>query len=323
MASLKEIKTRINSVNSTKQITSAMKLISSSKLRKAQSQFLRITPYEDALTSILDNITEYEIRNSVVSKFKIAEKREVKKLAIVVITSNTTLCGSFNASVIRYFENVLKSHYKHLKPEDILLIPIGKLIKDHSKKLDCKVYNEDLDEFLNKPDYNEVSKLSDFLIEQFLDEKLDKIEIIYQHFKNKSVQLLTHKTFLPYNFDNKESDLQLNILEEIDDPKILDLKNKVEKHSTKNKKKKYEVNYLLEPNKEVLMDYLIKKVIRMSFYYIILDSIAAEHAARTIAMQIASDNADELLYDLNLEFNKTRQQQITNELLDLIGGNIF
>lgn len=323
MSSLKEIKTRINSVNSIKQVTSAMKFISSAKLRKAQSQFLRITPYKNALTSILDNITEFEIRNSIINKFKIAEKRDVKKLAIIVITSNTTLCGSYNASIIRYFDRVLKSHYNNLKPEDVLVIPIGKLIRNYTKKLDCNVYEENLDHFLNNPDYAEVSKLSDYLIEQFLSNKIDKIEIIYQHFKNKSVQLLTHKAFLPYNFEQTQNDLQLSIADEVDDPEILILKNNIEKYSSKNQEKKYKVNYLLEPNREMLMDYLIRKVVRMSFFYIILDSIAAEHAARTIAMQIASDNADELLYDLNLEFNKTRQQQITNELLDLIGGSVF
>ncbi len=286
MASLKEIKSRIQSVKSTQKITSAMMMVSSAKLRKAQRQIESFYPYEQKLAHILNNFLSAEEESTSI----FAVQKEVKRVAIVPFSSNSSLCGSFNSNVARNLRSRI-NNYKHLGKENILIFPIGKKVTQTVKKLGFTV-EENFDGMIDKPNYKEAQALANRLMEMFLLNEVDRVEFVYHHFKSKSTQVLRSEVFLP-----------------------IELKADEENTSTS------QINYLIEPDKESIINVLIPKVIRLKLYTALLDSAASEHAARAIAMQIATDNADELLQDLTLEFNKSRQQAITNELLDIIGGS--
>lgn len=287
MASLKEIKSRIQSVKSTQKITSAMKMVSSAKLRKAQRQIESFYPYEQKLTHILNNFLSAE-ETEVTSIY--ATQREVKRVAIVAFSSNSSLCGSFNSNVAKDLKTKV-NEYKHLGNENILIFPIGKKIAQSVKKMGFPV-EESFEEMMDKPNYKDSQTLANRLMEMFRLNEVDRIELIYYHFVSKSSQVLVSEPFLP---------IELNANDK--------------KHSI------HQQNYLIEPDRLTILGELIPKVIRLKLYTALLDSAASEHAARTIAMQTATDNADDLLQDLNLQFNKSRQQAITNELLDIIGGS--
>ena len=304
MVSLKEVKTRIQSVNSTRQITSAMKMVSSAKLHKAQKVVDEFILYQSKLNQILTNFLEYEEREEVQETFiPFSEHREIKRVAIVVFSSNNSLCGAFNSHIIRLLEKTIEE-YSYLGTENILVVPIGKKVSDYAKRLP-NVYDKSLDGFVAKPTYAEVASLADTLSQQFLREELDRVEFIYQHFKTASTQALTHEIFLPFNIERTIQSIEDFFPEGHDTPSF-----------------DYQVNYILEPNRQELIDALIPKAIRLKLYAILLDSIAAEHSARIVAMQIATENADVLLQSLKIQYNKSRQQVITNELLDIIGGSI-
>lgn len=290
MATLKEIKSRIQSVKSTQKITSAMKMVSSAKLRKAQKQIESFYPYEQKLTQILSNFLSAEEESSSVY----AEQREVKRVALVAFSSNSSLCGSFNSNIAKKLASAVEK-YNHLGKENIMIFPIGKKVSQAVKKMGFAV-EEIFDEMINKPSYQPAQELAGRLMEMFDNKEIDRVELIYYHFKNKSSQVLTESAFLPIELKNFQT---------------LQTDNKVQIHQ----------NYLVEPDRLSVMSVLIPKVIRLKFYTALLDSSASEHAARTIAMQIATDNADDLLQELNLQYNKSRQQAITNELLDIIGGS--
>jgi F-type H+-transporting ATPase subunit gamma len=286
MATLKEIKSRIQSVQSTQKITSAMKMVSSAKLRKAQKQIENFYPYEQKLHQILTNFLSSDEDNSTV----FAENREIKRVAILALSSNSSLCGSFNSNVAKKLAATIDS-YKNLGKENILIYPIGKKISQAVKKMGFPI-ETNFDSLSDKPDYKAAQELADHLMEMFRSQKVDKVEIIYHQFKSRSSQLLVNDTILPVSLDIKG-----------------------EKHSG------IQEFYIVEPDRTTIMTELIPKVIRLKLYTALLDSNASEHAARTIAMQIATDNADDLLQELNLQYNKSRQQAITNELLDIIGGS--
>lgn len=290
MASLKEIKSRIQSVKSTQKITSAMMMVASAKLRKAQKQIENFYPYEQKMGYILTNFLSAE-EEETTSVF--AVQREVQRVAIVVFSSNSSLCGSFNSNVARKLTTAVEN-YKNLGKENILIFPIGKKIRQVVKKLGFPVV-ENFDDMADTPNYKASQKLADRLMDSFLKNDVDKVELIYHHFKSKSSQVLVQNTFLPIELDalSKPS---------ADAPNI--------NHY-----------YLIEPNREAIIKELIPLVIRLKLYTASLDSAASEHAARAIAMQIATDNADDLLQELDLQYNKSRQQAITNELLDIIGGS--
>lgn len=290
MATLKEIKSRIQSVKSTQKITSAMKMVSSAKLRKAQKQIESFYPYEQKLTQILSNFLSAEEESSSVY----AEQREVKRVALVAFSSNSSLCGSFNSNIAKKLASAVEK-YNHLGKENIMIFPIGKKVSQAVKKMGFAV-EEIFDEMINKPSYQPAQELAGRLMEMFDNKEIDRVELIYYHFKNKSSQVLTESAFLPIELKNFQT---------------LQTDNKVQIHQ----------NYLVEPDRLSVMSVLIPKVIRLKLYTALLDSSASEHAARTIAMQIATDNADDLLQELNLQYNKSRQQAITNELLDIIGGS--
>ncbi|HPT43232.1 MAG TPA: F0F1 ATP synthase subunit gamma [Paludibacteraceae bacterium] len=285
MASLKEIKSRIQSVKSTQKITSAMKMVSSAKLRKAQKRIENFYPYERKLTHILNNFLSAESENNSVY----AEQREVKRVAILVFSSNSSLCGGFNSNVAKRLNTVLE-RYNHLGKENILIYPVGKKIARVVKKMDY--FTDNFDELADKPTYPATQDLADDLMELFINKSIDKVEMIYHHFNNKSSQVLVDETLLPIT---------------------LEVSN--EKNTGR------QLNYIVEPDRINIMTDLIPKVLRLKVYTALLDSNASEHAARTIAMQIATDNADDLLQELNLQYNKSRQQAITNELLDIVGGS--
>jgi F-type H+-transporting ATPase subunit gamma len=302
MISLKEVKTRIQSVSSTRQITAAMKMVSSAKLHKAQKTIGDFYLYQTKLNQILKNFLEYELKEEGNHSFiPFSDERELKKVTIVAVSSNNSLCGGFNSHVIKSLETTI-DEYAYLGEENIRVIPIGKKVRDYAKRFP-NVYDKPLDEFVHKPVYASIAGFADFLSKSFLNGETDKVEIIYQHFKTAATQLLTREIYLPFHIDR--------------DAHLLHDSSEEDSHGFE-----YQVNYIIEPNPQELIDELIPKVIRLKLYTVLLDSMAAEHAARTVAMQIATENADILLQSLKVQYNKSRQQVITNELLDIIGGTV-
>ncbi|MDD4970076.1 MAG: F0F1 ATP synthase subunit gamma [Paludibacter sp.] len=284
MASLKEIKSRIQSVKSTQKITSAMKMVSSAKLRKAQRSIENLFPYEQRLNGLLNNFLSAEDDNASVY----AEIREVKRVAIVVFSSNSSLCGSFNTNVSKRLSQAI-DRYKATGVESILVYPIGKKVAKTSRKSGLEPQSN-FDVMADKPSYLAALTMADDIMRLFMNKDIDRVELIYHHFKSKSTQVLTEETLLP---------IQLKPAE----------------------KGTVALDYIVEPDRETIMAELIPKVLRLKIYTALLDSNASEHAARTMAMQTATDNATDLLQELSLQYNKSRQQAITNELLDIIGGS--
>lgn len=289
MASLKEIKNRIGSVKSTKKITSAMKMIASSKLHKAQNAISNFLPYQQKLDVILTNLlssdTSYE------SPF--IQKRETKRVAIVGFASNSSLCGAYNSNVIKEFNTVYTKKKEEVGAGNILVYPIGKKLADALKKQGVAAQG-DYREMADKPTFLAVQDLAKELIKKYIDGEIDEVILIYHHFISTGSQKLKKTQFLPFDLENAKPESQQ------DENMFAD--------------------YILEPSKEEILDSLIPTVLYSRLYAALLDASASEHAARMIAMQIASDNADELVQDLTIQYNKSRQQAVTNELLDIIGG---
>jgi len=284
MASLKEIKGRINSVKSTQKITSAMKMVSSAKLRVAQNRIDNFLPYQQHLTNIVNNFLSSE--TDYTSPLSI--KREVNAVAIVVISSNSSLCGAFNSNIIKLLNQTIEN-YSDIHKENIYIYPIGKKVEDAVKKGGRSVRGSFV-KLMEKPNFNEVKSIADTLIADFLDKKFDKVDLLYNHLKNTASQVPTKEAFLPIQLTSQQST------------------------------NTFPTDYIVEPDKITILEALIPKLLRIKLYAAILDSAAAEQAARTIAMQIATENADEILSDLTVQYSKQRQQVITNELLDIIGG---
>lgn len=293
MASLKEVKGRINSINGTLKITSAMKMVASSKLHKAQEAIENMLPYERRLHHILTNFLNAEV--SMESPFIV--KRDVKKIAIVVFASNSSLCGGFNANVIRHLHEMIEEYGSRVGKENLLLYPIGRKVADAVKKLGITPMG-DYQYMSGKPNYKDASDLAAELMNRFLSGEIQQVEMLYNHFKSTSTQILTRETYLPVDFATSSNG------EEVAEGKG------------------GQTDYIVEPSVEKVMEELLPKVLRMKMYTVLLDSNAAEHAARTMAMQIATDNANDLIQELTLVYNKSRQQAITNELLDIIGGTM-
>ncbi|NDP22236.1 MAG: F0F1 ATP synthase subunit gamma [Paludibacter sp.] len=283
MSSLKEIKTRIQSVKSTQKITSAMKMVSSAKLRKAEKTIENFYPYEEQLDKLLTNFLSDE--GDIISPLII--NREVKQVAIIVFSSNSSLCGSFNSNVNKLLnQTILK--YNTLGNENIMIYPVGKKVSQACVKMGF-VPAGNFEDMANKPTYEKAIQLADEMMHLFNDKSIDSVEIIYHHFQNKSSQVLKIETYLPIQLKPHPKNVQ-------------------------------KLDYIVEPSRDVIMNDLIPKVLRLKLYTALLDSNASEHAARSVAMQIATDNANDLLQELSLLYNKSRQQAITNELLDIMGG---
>ena len=288
MASLKEIKGRIGSVQSTLKITSAMKLVASTKLRRAQTAIENMLPYDRQLSTILHNF----LASGVTVESPFTEERPVERVAVVVVASNSSLCGGFNSNIIRKADSVLADYVHKLGKDRLLVFPVGrKVAQALGKRFDL---SEDFKMIGDKPAYKQASELAEHLMNLFLQKETDRVELIYTHYKSTSTQIVIHETFLP---------LALN-------------------SGSEGEESASAQDYIVEPSPEELVARLLPKTLRMKIYTILLDSNASEHAARTVAMQQATDNANELLQELNLMYNKGRQQAITSELLDIIGGSM-
>lgn len=288
MASLKEVKTRIASVNSTRKITSAMKMVASSKLHRAQQAIESMRPYERQLTRIMSTFVG-SMEGEVDTAY--AAQRDVKRVVIVLFTSNSSLCGGYNANAVKAFVKKVEE-YRSRNIEVCRIYAMGKKAAEAVGKL--KNFDlVDKSALLDHPSYQEAAKVASELMDLYVKGDIDEVDLIYHHFKSAGTQILTTETFLPI-------DLHADSTEE---------------GATNN------LNFIVEPSMGDIVNQLIPKSLHLRLYTALLDSLASEHAARVIAMQVATDNADDLLRELTLTYNKTRQQAITNELLDIAGGS--
>ena len=296
MASLKEIKRRINSINGTLKITSAMKLVASSKFRKAQNAIGNLLPYEKRMYRILADLLSGEVPGGE----KFVEVRPVKKVAVVAFASNSSLCGSFNSSAARHLGEVVSGYLDAgLSKEDITVFAVGRKITEAARKIGI-VSKGDFIRMADKPLYEDTSRLADTLIEMFLSGDVDKVELVYNHCKSSASQVPVRETYLPLSLDITAGDSQYQDNE--DSHAIPD--------------------YIVEPDLSAVLSTLLPKVLLLKIYAVMLDANAAEHAARMVAMQVASDNGTKLLQDITLQYNKQRQQAITDELQDIVGGTL-
>ena len=308
MASLKEIKSRIASVKNTLKITSAMKMVASAKLHKAQSAIGNKLPYEQKLHRMLagmlqDDDLQKALKEELgfgggdrspvtlqdTSIDAIPHKEDVSRVAVVVFSSNSSLIGAFNANVIKKFNEAMRLLASNgYMQEDIDIYTVGRKIADSVKRDGYRSY-KDLPDLSDKPDYEKASDLALELVERFSEGEVGQVILIYNHFASMSSQPSVRENYLP---------MALNDLNESSEP----------------------VDYILEPDPLTLVKDLLPLVLNMKIYTVALDASAAEHAARTVAMQVASDNAKDLISELTLVYNKGRQQAITAEILDLVGG---
>jgi F-type H+-transporting ATPase subunit gamma len=286
MGSLKEVRNRITSISSTQQITSAMKMVSAAKLRRAQEAVTQMRPYAKKLRDILENLSAgLDSNDGIYSK-----ERPVKNVLLVVITSNRGLAGAFNANIIKRAIALSKNEYKDY---NTTVLCIGKKGNDFFRKTEFKIAGSDmprkLNELFDKLTYENVSPVIEKIMEMYTKGQFDKIDLVYNQFKNAAVQIPTTESFLPVVPSKKEG-------------------------------KTTKVNYIFEPSMEEIVKDLIPRSLKTQLYKALLDSWASEHGARMTAMHKATDNAKDLLRDLKLSYNKARQASITNEILEIVGG---
>ena len=284
MASLKEIRARIASIASTQKITSAMKMVSAAKLKKTEGITTRFLPYKNKLSEALANYLgslEGEV------SIPLAEKREVKRVALMAFSSSSGLCGVYNSSVCKLFKQVYDEYVESLGAENVMVFLVGKKLADYAKKFGIKVEKQ-YAPLAESMSFDLAMEISDMMVEKFLSHEVDCVELVFSHFKNAGVQVPSHEVVLPLKAEAKT------------DGSFLD--------------------YIVEPDKETFVNQLVPKVVRTNFYSIMLDALTAEHGARMTAMHIASDNADQLSQELKIQYNKARQNVITNELIDIVGG---
>lgn len=285
--SLKEVKQRIQSVKNTQKITSAMKLISAAKLRRAQSAIEGVRPYQSKLDEML--VSFLSGADTVSTPF--TRVSEPKRVVVVAVSSNSSLCGSFNASVIRLAKETIAEH-SSVGGRVVEVCPVGKKMADSLRK-EGYTLNDALMSQAVAPQYAPVAQVADELMRRFAAGEIDRVELVYTHFHSAAKQVPVRETFLPIDIESMHKDAARSLSD-----------------------------FIVEPSKEELISRLLPRVIAMRLYTALLDSIAAEHAARMLAMQIATDNADDLITTLVREYNKSRQQAITNELLDIVSGSM-
>lgn len=321
MPSLKEIKSRIASVNSTRKITSAMKMVASSKLHHAQTAIENMLPYENMLEHILKTF----LVSAPDVELPYDQERPVKKVALIVFSSNSSLCGGFNANIIKTMLHAIEEYRKHgLTNDDIIIYPIGRKVEEKVRKLGLRSAGS----FVHLADKPNSAQCRDISVEagtMFLEGKVDKVELIYHHFKSAGSQVLTRRTFLPIDLHDdvgadNDRDLSSNLATK-KSQEYLKNRNKQEEERERATVKPLNDNFLVEPDLKTVLTELVPKELHLMVYTALLDSNASEHAARMVAMQTATDNADELLRELNLQYNKSRQAAITSELLDIVGGS--
>ncbi len=287
MTSLKEIRRRISSVKSTRQITSAMKMVAAARLRKAQDKIVKLRPYAAKLHELLVGIS-MKIEESE-NEQAYSRSSENEKVLLIVVTSNRGLCGSFNMNVIKETMRITDEKYnKQYNNNTLWLMTIGKKAWDFFRKTDYQIYENHSDLFDNLT-FENCSVIADKIMDAFLKKEFDRVEFVYNKFRNAAVQDLSFETFLPIETEQEGDDIQTG-------------------------------EYIFEPSKEEIIDEIIPKTLKIQFYRTVLDSYVAEHGARMTAMHMATDNATELIRDLNLEYNKARQASITNQILEVVNG---
>lgn len=285
MSSLKEIKNRITSVTSTKKITSAMKMVSSAKLHHAEGMIRKALPYDQRLSDLLRHLLAAIDEAS--SPY--TQVRPRKQVALVAFSSDTGLCGTFNANLIKATENKIRE-LQHAGI-GVQVYPVGKKVAESLRKSGYDI-RQDFLPLAGSPDYAGASTMASALADPFVSGEIDGVELLYHHFKNTAAQELICRTWLPFPLSETSEQAASG----------------------------YAGNYILEPSADRLLEALMPRVLRQQLYSVCLDTWAAEQAARVQAMQTASDNANDLLQELTLQYNKSRQQAITNELLDIMGG---
>jgi F-type H+-transporting ATPase subunit gamma len=289
MASLKEIRERRASVASTRQITSAMKMVSAAKLKKAQDAIVQFRPYAEKLQEILASVGD-SMKDDEDNQY--ALQRDKERILLVLITSNRGLCGAFNSNAIKAtITRALTDFDRQMVAQQVDFVAIGKKGADFLRK---KGYNVIFDgsEIFNDLSFERVARIADMIMELFTDEAYDHVDMIYNRFKNAGTQILTEEQFLPIKVDEFADE----------------------------QGKATHVDYIFEPTKEYIVKELIPRSLKLQFYKAVLDSHAAEHGARMTAMHKATDNATELLKELSLQFNKARQASITSEILEIVSG---
>jgi F-type H+-transporting ATPase subunit gamma len=322
MPSLKEIKGRIASVNSTRKITSAMKMVASSKLHHAQVAIQNMLPYESMLEHILKSFLAAEAEAQTIYD----KPRPVKRAALVVFTSNSSLCGGFNANTIKLMAHIVDEYAQTIGRENVEIYPIGRKVYEKAQKMGLNVQGE-YSALADKPNVAQCIDIAMELGKKFADGEIDKVELVYHHFKSAGSQILTRKTFLPIDVETElqadhERDLTSILATKESQEYLKKRGERQEERGEKEEVKPLNDNFIVEPDMDTVLSQLIPKLAHLMLYTALLDSNASEHAARMVAMQTATDNADELLRELNLQYNKSRQQAITSELLDIVGGSV-
>lgn len=287
MANLKEVRTRIASVDSTRKITSAMKMVSASKLRRAQNAIQQMRPYAHKLHELLENLSG---AISQTSHPLFTQREEVNSVLLVVISSNRGLCGSFNSNVIKQINHLTEVTYKEVAQNNKLhYVTIGKRASEHVARYygNLILTQDDLTE---APSFDEISNMANTIMSKFAEGNYDKVEIVYHEFRNAASQVLITETYLPIK--------PLEQIEENDFP----------------------TDYIYQPDRDSITNDLVPKILKIQLFKALLDSVASEHGARMTAMHQATDNATELLKDLKLQYNKARQAAITTEILEIVSG---
>lgn len=289
MANLKEVRTRIASTQSTQQITKAMKMVSATKLRKAQQAISQMRPYSDKLGGILANLSDAAKDEPSLQGY--FEHREVKNVLLVVLSSDRGLCGGFNSNITKEIKTIMGAKYAD-KNVDIKFL--GKKAYEYFKKSDYNMLTNDMGAFLEL-NVNTAFRIGESVIQDFFNGKYDEVRVLYNKFKNAATQIVTCEKILPIE---------------------------MERYSTKAYKEssKYLADFTFEPNKAELLQNIIPRAVKTLLYRTMLDSNASEHGSRMVAMDKATENAGELIYDLKLQYNQARQAAITKEILEIVGG---
>ena len=343
MPSLKEIKGRIKSISSTLAITSAMKMVAAAKLQKAQMAIQNMLPYERRLHSMLIDLMGAVNMSAPASEegsarlvslsnqpdhtesegaYSLMAQREVRKVAIVAFASNSSLCGAFNSNVIREATAVINEYRASgLGDADITVYSVGRKMAEAMKKLGFPS-PADFTKMSDSPSYDAASALAQELLDGFVSGRFDKVELVYNHYKSTSSQPTIRQTYLPLSLADATADLQAGKI--ADSASESDTNRGAEPVGAPVVRQGSPTteDLIVEPSKEELIATLLPKVVRLRVFTTLLDSTAAEQAARTVAMQLATDNGNDLLQELTLEYNKGRQQKITSEILDLVGGSM-
>lgn len=294
MSNLKEVRTRIGSVNSTMQITAAMKVVSASKLRKSQSTIAALRPYASKLKEIMQRLSS-SLQTSAEGAYAKIHKTnpEDEKILLIPVASNKGLCGVFNVTVLRETLRVLREDFKvQYEKGNVDILCISKKIEETLRFRKYRVADSK-NELLDNLSYENTIAFAESLMKDFVDEKYDRIVFIYNQFKNAGTQILVKEQFLPIVSEN-QVEAEINPADEIE--------------------------YIFQPSKEEILISLIPKSLKLQVYKVLLDSFTSEHGARMVAMTKATDNAGELLKELNLSYNKARQGTITNEIIEIVSG---